>query len=93
MFKHNVITILLAFVAMTGQAKQESILWERPAIGYSDIPYFQIQKVELTKEWTALHVRMSLMLGLGFPITAMFVPCSGSRMKACLTKTRLLDIL
>ena len=66
MFKHNVITILLAFVAMAGQAKQESILWEQPAIGYSDIPYFQIQKVELTKEWTALHVRMSLMPGLGF---------------------------
>ena len=65
MIKHNVITILLAFVAMAGQA-QETILWEQPAIGYSDIPYFQIQKVELTKERTALHVRMSLMPGLGF---------------------------
>ena len=66
MIKHNVIIILLAFVAMAGQAKQKTIVWEKPAIGYSDIPYFQIQKVELTKERTALHVRMSLMPGLGF---------------------------
>ena len=65
MIKQNMITILLALVAMAGQA-QDTILWQRPAIGYSDIPYFQIQKVELTKEQTALHVRMSLMPGLGF---------------------------
>jgi len=57
--------ILFAFVAVAGQA-QDAIVWEQPAIGYSDIPYFQIQKVELTKERTALHVRMSLMPGLGF---------------------------
>jgi thiol-disulfide isomerase/thioredoxin len=65
MIKQNMITILLALVAMAGQA-QDTILWQSPAIGYSDIPYFQIQKVELTKEQTALHVRMSLMPGLGF---------------------------
>ena len=65
MIKQNMITILLALVAMAGQA-QDTILWKSPAIGYSDIPYFQIQKVELTKEQTALHVRMSLMPGLGF---------------------------
>lgn len=46
--------ILFAFVAVAGQA-QDAILWERPAIGYSDIPYFQIQKVELTKERSGLH--------------------------------------
>ena len=68
MIKHNVITILLAFVAMTGQAKQESILWERPAIGYSDISYFEVQKVELTKERTAMHVCVSLMPGYKFHI-------------------------
>ena len=65
MIKQIMITILLALVAMAGQA-QDTILWKSPAIGYSDIPYFQIQKVELTKEQTALHVRMSLMPGLGF---------------------------
>lgn len=73
MNKKTIITILLLFVAMAGLAKQKTtvstsrpIVWENPAIGYSDIPYFQIQKVELTKERTALHVRMSLMPGLGF---------------------------
>jgi hypothetical protein len=54
MIKHNVFTILLAFVAMTGQAKQDAIVWEKPAIGYSDKPYFIIHKVELTKEKTVL---------------------------------------
>ena len=65
MHKKAIITMVLALVTMAGQA-QDTIFWERPAIGYSDIPYFQIQKVELTKDRTALHVRMSLMPGLGF---------------------------
>ena len=38
----TIITILFAFVAMAGQAKK-TIVWENPAIGYSDKPYFQIQ--------------------------------------------------
>ena len=56
MNKKTIITILLALVAMAGQAKQEEIVWENPAIGYSDKPYFQIQKIELTKEKTVLYV-------------------------------------
>ena len=56
----TIFTILFALVAMTGLAKQKTIVWEKPAIGYSDKPYFEIHKVELTKEKTALHVRVVL---------------------------------
>ena len=42
--KQTIITILLVLVAMAGQG-QDTILWERPAIGYSDISYFEVQKV------------------------------------------------
>ena len=56
----TIITILFALVAMAGLAKQKTIVWENPAIGYSDKPYFEIHKVELTKEKTALHVRVFL---------------------------------
>ena len=60
MNKKTIITILLALIAMAGQAKQKTIVWENPAIGYSDKPYFEIHKVELTREKTALHVRVFL---------------------------------
>ena len=55
--KQTIITILLALVAMTGQAKK-TIVWENPSVAYSAIPYFQIQKVEMTKEKTAMYVRI-----------------------------------
>ena len=67
MNKKTIITILFALVAMAGQG-QDTILWERPAIGYSDISYFEVQKVELTKERTAMHVCVSLMPGYKFHI-------------------------
>ena len=80
MIKHNVITILLAFVAMTGQAKQEAIVWEKPAIGYSDKPYFIIHKVELTKEKTALYACVRLMPGLEFRLkSACYLQSDGKR--------------
>ena len=52
MNKKSIITTLLALVAMTGQAKK-TIVWENPSVAYSAIPYFEIQKVEMTKEKTA----------------------------------------
>ena len=57
MNKKTIITALLAIVALAGQAKK-TIVWENPSVAYSAIPYFQIQKVEMTKEKTAMYVRM-----------------------------------
>ena len=68
MNKKTIITILLALVAMAGQAKK-TIVWENPSVAYSAIPYFQIQKVEMTKEKTAMYVRMALLPGYGFRIS------------------------
>ena len=69
MNKKTIITILLALVAMAGQAKK-TIVWENPSVAYSAIPYFQIQKVEMTKEKTAMYVRMDHLLpGFRFRIS------------------------
>ena len=69
MNKQTIITILLALVAMAGQAKK-TIVWENPSVAYSAIPYFQIQKVEMTKEKTAMYVRMDHLLpGFRFRIS------------------------
>ena len=68
MNKKTIITILLALIAMSGQAKK-TIVWENPSVAYSAIPYFQIQKVEMTKEKTAMYVRMALLPGYGFRIS------------------------
>ena len=57
MNKKTIINALLLLVALTGQAKK-TIVWENPSVAYSVIPYFQIQKVEMTKEKTAMYVRM-----------------------------------
>ena len=54
----SIITALLALVALAGHAKK-TIVWENPSVAYSAIPYFQIQKVEMTKEKTAMYVRIS----------------------------------
>ena len=69
MNKKTIITILLALAAMAGQAKK-TIVWENPSVAYSVIPYFQIQKVEMTKEKTAMYVRMDHLLpGFRFRIS------------------------
>ena len=68
MNKQTIITALLALVAMAGQAKK-TIVWENPSVAYSVIPYFQIQKVEMTKEKTAMYVRMELFPGFRFRIS------------------------
>ena len=80
MNKKTIITLLLVLVAMAGQAKQKTIVWEKPAIGYSDKPYFVIHKVELTKEKTALHVCVRLMPGLEFYLkSACYLQSDGKR--------------
>ena len=68
MNKKSIITILLALVAMAGQAKK-TIVWEKPSVAYSAFPYFEIQKVEMTKEKTAMYVRMAHLPGHGFRIS------------------------
>lgn len=60
-------TFLLALVALTTQA-QKAVVWENPSTAYSDIPYFAIQKVELTKEKTTMFVNMRLLPGYTFQI-------------------------
>ena len=64
----TIITILLVLIAVAGQAKK-TIVWENPSVAYSAIPYFQIQKVEMTKEKTVMYVRMALLPGYGFRIS------------------------
>ena len=68
MLRHSILTTLLTLVALTGWAKK-TIVWENPSVAYSAIPYFEIQKVEMTKEKTAMYVRMELFPGFGFRIS------------------------
>ena len=48
-------TLLFALVALGGQAKEKTIVWEELAVGYSPNPQFVITKVELSKEKTTLY--------------------------------------
>ena len=68
MNKKTILTVLFALVALTGWAKK-TIVWENPSVAYSAFPYFEIQKVEMTKEKTAMYVRMALLPGYGFRIS------------------------
>ena len=68
MKKQIIITALLALIAIAGQAKK-TVVWENPSVAYSAIPYFGIQKVEMTKEKTAMYVSMNLLPGYGFRIS------------------------
>ena len=68
MNKQTIITILFALVTLAGHAKK-TVVWENPSVAYSAIPYFQIQKVEMMKEKTAMYVRIDRSPGLGFRIS------------------------
>jgi len=68
MKKQTIITVLFALIAIAGQAKK-TVVWENPSVAYSAIPYFGIQKVEMTKEKTAMYVSMNLLPGYGFRIS------------------------
>ena len=84
MNKQTIITILLALVAMAGQAQtiskdlfktdtitgqaKKTIVWDNPSVTYTNFPYFVIQKVEMTKEQTVLYASVKLMPGIVFRI-------------------------
>jgi len=55
--KKQIITILLALVAVAGQAQIKTIVWEEPVKAYTCNPLFEITKVELTKQQTRLYAR------------------------------------
>ena len=68
MNKKIIFTALFALVAIAGQAKKQ-VVWESPSVAYSAIPYFAIQKVELTKDKTTIYVSLSLLPGYSFKIS------------------------
>ena len=51
----KILTMLFALVALAGQAKEKTIVWEELAVGYSPNPQFMITKVEFSKEKTTLY--------------------------------------
>lgn len=63
-----ILTTLLTLFTLMGQAKK-TIVWENPSVAYSAFSYFEIQKVEMTKEKTAMYVRMTHLPGHGFRIS------------------------
>ena len=52
----KILTMLFALIALAGQAKEKTIVWEELAVGYSPNPEFMITKVEFSKEKTTLYV-------------------------------------
>ena len=60
--------ILLAFVAMAGQAKVKAIVWVKPAKALNCADLLEIEKVELTKQQTRLYARYRGMPGNWFLI-------------------------
>ena len=45
----KILTLLFVLVALAGQAKEKTIVWEELAVGYSPNPQFMITKVEFSK--------------------------------------------
>ena len=66
--KKLIITLLFAFVAMAGQAKVKTIVWEKPAKALNCAELLEIEKVELTKQQTRLYASYSNMPGQWFRI-------------------------
>ncbi len=54
MNKKTIITILLALVSMAGQARKTVVVWEETSMVFTTYRYFQIKKVELSKQQTKL---------------------------------------
>ena len=54
--KRTIIIIILAFVCIIGQAREKTIVWEKPAIAFNRADYLVIQKVELTKQQTRVFL-------------------------------------
>ena len=68
MKKQAIIILLLALVAMAGQAKVKTIIWEKPAKALNCADLLEIEKVELTKQQTRLYASYSNMPGQWFRI-------------------------
>ena len=54
MNKKTIITILLALVSIAGQARKTVVVWEETSMVFTTYRYFQIKKVELSKQQTKL---------------------------------------
>ena len=68
MKRRTIITLLLALVAMAGQAKNKTIVWNEPAKALNRADLLLIHKVELTKQETRLYARYYYMPGYWFSI-------------------------
>ena len=68
MKKQAIITLLLFLVAMAGQAKNKTIVWNEPAKALNRADLLLIHKVELTKQETRLYARYYYMPGYWFSI-------------------------
>lgn len=79
MKKQAIITLLLAFVAMAGQAKEKTIIWEKPAKALNCADLLEIEKVELTKQQTRLYARYRGMPGNWFRIAKESLLQSGGK--------------
>ena len=52
--KRTIIAILLALIAVAGNAKNKAIVWEETSKVFTTYRYFQIKRVELSKQQTKL---------------------------------------
>ena len=66
--KQITLTILLALFAVAGQAREKTIVWEKPAIAFNRSDFLLIDKVELTKQETKLYARYYYMPSYWFSI-------------------------
>ncbi len=80
MNKRIIITLLLALVAMVGQAKEKTIIWEKPAKALNCADLLEIEKVELTKQQTRLYARYRHLPGNWFRIAKESYLQSGGKM-------------
>ena len=74
-----IIIALLAFVSIIGQAREKTIVWEKPAIAFNRADLLEITKVELTKQETKLYARYEQMPGAKFRIMKQTCLQSGDR--------------
>lgn len=79
MNKRTIITLLLALVAMAGQAKEKTVIWEKPAKALNCADLLEIEKVELTKQQTRLYASYSNMPGQWFRIAKKSLLQSGGK--------------
>ncbi|MBO7098683.1 MAG: TlpA family protein disulfide reductase [Bacteroidaceae bacterium] len=66
--KRTIIAILLSLIAVAGNAKNKAIVWEETSMVFTSNRYFQIKKVELTKQETKLYARYYYMPSYWFSI-------------------------